>query len=68
MADWGFRRLGELQEKWPKDEAGEPEEPVFLEHLGGSELDVEMGLAPGSRPALCALRTFSEELIFTCAG
>ena len=42
MADWGFRRLGELEEKWPRDQAGEPEEPVFLEHLGGSELDVEM--------------------------
>ena len=27
---WGRLILGDLYERWPKDENGEPEEPVFL--------------------------------------
>ena len=27
---WGPALTGELYERWPKDENGEPEEPVFL--------------------------------------
>ena len=27
---WGRALSGELYERWPKDENGEPEEPVFL--------------------------------------
>ena len=28
--EWGRRLTGELLKKWPKDENGEPVEPVFL--------------------------------------
>ena len=28
--NWGRALSGELYERWPKDENGEPEEPVFL--------------------------------------
>ena len=28
--NWGKALTGELYERWPKDENGEPEEPVFL--------------------------------------
>ena len=28
--DWGKVLRGELYERWPKDENGDPEEPVFL--------------------------------------
>ena len=28
--EWSRARQGELYERWPKDENGEPEEPVFL--------------------------------------
>ena len=30
--EWGRRLTGELFERWPKDEKGEPVEPVFLTH------------------------------------
>lgn len=28
--EWGRREFAELLKRWPKDENGEPEEPVFL--------------------------------------
>ena len=28
--EWGSSPIGELSERWPRDEHGEPEEPVFL--------------------------------------
>ena len=28
--NWGKALTGDLYERWPKDENGEPEEPVFL--------------------------------------
>ena len=28
--EWGRREYAELLKRWPKDENGEPEEPVFL--------------------------------------
>lgn len=44
MKNWGFRKIGDNAEKWPKDENGKPVEPAFLQHLSGSQLDVEMGI------------------------
>lgn len=28
--EWGRTTLGELYERWPKDDSGQPEEPMFL--------------------------------------
>ncbi len=44
MADlsWGWEKTGELTDKWPKDENGEPEEPKFLEHITGSQFEIAM--------------------------
>lgn len=44
MKNWYFSRVGDAFEKWPKDEKGEPIEPVFLEHLTGAAIDMKMHL------------------------
>ena len=64
MKNWYFSRVGDAFEKWPKDENGEPIEPVFLEHLSGAALDIKMHInlleAYGipiitSQPGICTL-------------
>lgn len=40
--EWGRRLTGELLEKWPKDENGEPVEPVFLTHCKCLDINDEM--------------------------
>jgi len=42
MSDWGFEKIGKKYENWPKDEKGEPITPAFLEHLTGTQMDIEM--------------------------
>ena len=42
MEKWGFSKLDNSTKNWPKTEDGEPVKPVFLEHLTGSQLDVDM--------------------------
>ena len=44
MKNWGFRKIGDRSDKWPKDENGKTVEPAFLKHLTGSQIDVEMGI------------------------
>ena len=44
MGKWGFRKIGDRFDKWPKDENGKAVEPAFLEHLSGTQLDIEMGI------------------------
>ncbi|MCQ2452001.1 MAG: DUF2007 domain-containing protein [Oscillospiraceae bacterium] len=44
MKAWGSKRIGELSKRWPKDEAGQEIPPAFFQHIGGSELDVEMAI------------------------
>ncbi len=39
---WGRRITGELYKRWPKDENGEPEEPVFLTHCMSLDMSDEM--------------------------
>ena len=41
-AQWGRYIPGELLERWPRDEAGEPEPPVYLCHC--KPLDMEEAL------------------------
>ena len=36
--EWGRRLTGELLKKWPKDENGRPEEPVFLCNCGNNDM------------------------------
>ena len=36
--NWGTKLPGELYERWPKDEAGNPEEPVLLATLANNDL------------------------------
>jgi len=40
--EWGKRLTGELYERWPKDENGEPVEPVFLTHCSSLDMSDEM--------------------------
>lgn len=40
--EWGRRITGELLERWPKDEKGEPVEPVFLTHCSNLDFNDEM--------------------------
>lgn len=39
---WGRRLTGELLKRWPKDEKGEPIEPVFLTHCLALDMRDEM--------------------------
>ena len=56
---WGRARSGELLEQWPRDSAGEPEEPVLLCSCNcldmSDQLRVSMLKAYGI-PSLCADR------------
>lgn len=40
--EWGRKLTGELYERWPKDEHGEPVEPVFLTHCMSLDMGDEM--------------------------
>jgi len=40
--EWGRRLTGELLKRWPKDEKGEPVEPVFLTHCLSLDMSDEM--------------------------
>ena len=35
---WGRTDIGGLLDKWPKDENGRPEEPVFLCNCGNNDM------------------------------
>ena len=41
--EWGRQKLpGELLEKWPRDEQGQPVRPVFLVHRSSLSMDDEL--------------------------
>jgi len=40
--DWKFKKPDGLQ--WPTDENGEPVPPVYLKHISGGPLDLEIAL------------------------
>lgn len=42
MKDWNFDTERNLLGDWPRDEAGEPAAPAFLEHIFGSEPELMM--------------------------
>ena len=42
MKKWSIGGPGPLSSRWPKDENGVEIPPAFFQHVGGSELDVEM--------------------------
>ena len=42
MKKWNIGGRGPLSDRWPKDENGVEIPPAFFQHVGGSELDVEM--------------------------
>ena len=44
MTKWSMQNTNPA-ENWPEDEAGNPVKPVFLEHISGSELDLELELS-----------------------
>ena len=42
MKNWSFKKAEEIS--WPNDEAGNPVPPVYLMHIGGGPLDMELTL------------------------
>jgi len=42
IMDWKFKKPDGLQ--WPMDENGEPVPPVYLKHISGGPLDLEIAL------------------------
>ena len=42
MKNWGRKKFDRISERWPRDEKGQPINPVFFKHVAGSELDVEI--------------------------
>ena len=40
--EWGRSDFGKVYSRWPKDENGEPEEPAFLTHCSGMDMDDQM--------------------------
>ncbi len=45
MAFLGFGKKKKITDKWPKEENGDPVAPVFLKHIGGSQMDIELTLS-----------------------
>ncbi len=41
-AEWGRELPGDLLSRWPRDEEGEPEPPVYLCHCTGLDMDDAM--------------------------
>ena len=42
IPDWGRQLPGELYARWPKEEDGSPEAPVYLCHCTGLDMDETM--------------------------
>ena len=40
--EWGRRITGDLYKRWPKDENGDPVEPVFMTHCIALNMEDEM--------------------------
>ena len=40
--EWGRHLTGELLRRWPRDEEGQPEPPVYLCHRNGLDMDDTM--------------------------
>jgi hypothetical protein len=45
MAIGGFGKRKKVADNWPKKENGEPINPAFLKHIGGSQMDIELTLS-----------------------
>ena len=45
MGFLGFGKKRKRLDKWPLQENGEPVAPVFLKHIGGSQMDIELTLS-----------------------
>ena len=55
---WGREVIGELAQRWPKTEAGEPEPPVYLTHCGGLDMDDTMLISMLDAYGIPALRQY----------
>lgn len=42
MLQWGHALSGDLLERWPRDESGQPEKPVFLCNCSNSDMSDEL--------------------------
>ncbi len=42
MLSWGRHEYGKTFDNWPRTEAGETEEPVFLAHCGPLDMEAQM--------------------------
>ena len=42
LSDWFFETYDGKEGHWPVKEDGEPETPVFIKHINGSQLDVKL--------------------------
>lgn len=42
MQPWGRHEYGKLYDSWPKDDQGQPEEPVFLTNCSSLDLEAQM--------------------------
>ena len=57
-AQWGRYMPGELLERWPRDEAGELEAPVYLCHCKSLDLDEALTMARMESYGIPCLRQY----------
>ena len=58
QVQWGRYIPGELLDRWPKDEAGEPEPPVYLCHCGPLDMEETLTVARMESYGIPCLRQY----------
>ncbi len=64
QSKWGRALSGSLLERWPKNESGEPEEPVFLCHCRNTNFSDELKVNMLEAYGIACLRVFPGDGIF----
>ena len=59
--EWGRSLPGELLQRWPRDEAGEPESPVYLCHCTGLDMDDAMLISRMESYGIPCLRQYPND-------
>lgn len=60
VPQWGGFVPGELLERWPRDESGEPEPPVYLCHCRGVDMEEALTVARMESYGIPCLRQYPD--------
>ena len=42
MKSWSYPKFGQKEDNWPLDEKGERVKPAFLQHVSGTQVDIDL--------------------------